>query len=173
MKSSYDTFYDPPPVRLPGSEKLLRIQATSGKCPQKESLFTLHSAIGFRRADNSIEIEKIAGFCHDRRMLRTYWLHRIHQLVDAATSEEIHDLAAWIATKQEADMAMGATESCIASGSHDDLRSNASTAARSNTGPAIDEAVRFALMLGDRDIAERLFRIGGLLTTKQDAESAS
>ena len=171
MKSGYDVLYDPPPVRLTGPEKLLRIQATSGKCPQKESLFTLHSAIGFRRADNSIEIEKIAGFCHDRRMLRTYWLHRVHQLVDATTSEEIHDLATWIASKQEPDMTN--TQSCLDNAPDDERRSNAAIAARSNTGPAIDEAVRFALMLGDRDIAERLFRIGGLLTSKQASGPAS
>jgi hypothetical protein len=164
MKSVFALDYEPPAVRIASAGRLLRLQATSGKSAQKESLFTLHSASGFKRADGSVEIEKIAGYCHDRGMLRTYWLHRVHAISDAVTGEEIDDLAGWIA----------AIEARGESGTPDQERQEMTAAAQPvpqprNAAAAIDDAVRCALEHGDRAIAERLFRIGGLL--KHDTRS--
>jgi hypothetical protein len=152
MKTMFAPSHEQPAIRIAGSERLLKLQAVSGKCPQKESLFTLHSASGFRRGDGTIEIEKIAGYCHDRRMLRTYWLHRVHMVADAVTGEEIDNIGEWIAT---AELGGAVTDHAVTA--------SGSPAAGRNAAAAIDEAVRCALEQGDRDMAERLFRIGGLL----------
>jgi hypothetical protein len=110
MKTVFAPSYEPPAIRIAGAEKLLKLQAVSGKVAQKESLFTLHSASGFRRGDGTVEIEKIAGYCHDRRMLRTYWLHRVHVLADAITGEEIDNLAEWISAAEPSGAFHGAPE---------------------------------------------------------------
>jgi N-acyl-D-aspartate/D-glutamate deacylase len=86
-----------------------------------------------------LEIEKVAGYCHERRKLRTIWLHRIRSVVDAATGEQIHDLAAWLERAPEA------------------------APAAMSAAAATDEATLHAWRQGETEIAERLFRIGAQL----------
>lgn len=63
---------------------------------------TIHRAIGHQRPDGSIALEAVAGYCHLRKMARTF---RIDGIADIVTDdgEVVSDLAAWILAQVDQD----------------------------------------------------------------------
>ncbi len=173
IKRAFQTFQDVASVRIPVTERLIRLQTSNGKWRERERLFTLHSASGIQQPDGAVELEEIAGYCHERRMLRTYRLRHVQVMIDAATGMEIADLADWIEASQVQAPALSGDD---VGGAWPDAR-QARTGAPAGQGgrpqsaaEAIDDAVRCAWQNGDREIAERLFRIGGLLNDARRAK---
>ncbi len=162
-------FQDIPAIRMQGAERTVRLQISGARYSGKETLFTLHSASGFRRADGTVTLEKIAGYCHERRMLRTLWLHRVVAITDIATGEPITDIADWLKANEIVTALPYEPEAphYLSPPANEDLAPLDESAAPANAAEAIDEAARFAWEAGDQEIGERLFRIGGLLAASR------
>ena len=89
------TSYDFPSVRLEGPAWTVVLYMPYHKSAESKGLFTLHSASGYR-TENGITIDKLHGFCHVGRKLRTIWMHRISRIVDALTDVEVRDISDWL-----------------------------------------------------------------------------
>ncbi len=90
---------EPEAVRIPVNEHPVRLRTATGNGPVQDRLFTLHSARALRLHNGEIELEQIAGYCHERKMLRTYRIGQIKQMFDVNEGQEIADLTEWLKTR--------------------------------------------------------------------------
>jgi len=58
-------------------------------------LVTVHRATGHQALDGTIELEDIRGYCHLRKMARTFRVERVSNVV-TVDGEVVSDLTAWI-----------------------------------------------------------------------------
>jgi hypothetical protein len=140
-------------VRIPNLHGPIRIQVRHRQGLAAESLFTLHSLTGHRTPDGTVEVERIAGFCHLRKALTNYWYDQVACIYDPGTGEAIQDLAAWAV----APLPAGTGSGMAGPPSPQSGFSNTS----SRLAAAIDRAILHADAFGADDIADRLRLVRG------------
>ena len=142
-------------VRIANLHGPIRIRVRHRQGLAAESLFTLHSLIGHRAADGTVEVERIAGFCHLRKALTNYWYDQVACMYDPATGEAISDLAAWSVEPPPRQPGSGLEGPPPSHGG--------SPRRGSQLVAAIDRAILHADTFGAADIADRLRRVRGTL----------
>jgi hypothetical protein len=147
-------------VRLLQLDAVVHLRLKPKSSQMADGLFTLHSVTGFRMPDGRLQLERIAGFCHVRHCLKTYWVEQIDALQDPDTSETIADLARWLAARP------ATSESRIGAAAQDAVTQRASargdlvqTRQRVTVLRAIEKAIACAVDRGLDDVAARLTSI--------------
>lgn len=69
----------------------------SGEGERTRRLVTVHRAVGSQMPDGTIALDEIHGYCHLRKMARTFRIDRIREAV-TDDGEVITDFAGWILT---------------------------------------------------------------------------
>jgi hypothetical protein len=151
-----------PPRRLSPANTVICIRLKQKYSLPVDSRFELHSVSGFRLQNGTIQIERIAGFCHMKNALKTYWLDQIESMRSLG-GEPIDDLSTWLDQRQpelpQVD-ASGNPEPAdfVVRGPIAEPKRQASSVSRS-----IEKAIDAAAANGFTDIADRLRVIKSLL----------
>jgi hypothetical protein len=151
------------PVRISEVEKLICIRLKLKYAFAVESRFTLHSVTGIRQHDGSMEIERIAGFCHLRNALKNYWADQIDTITDPDTKLEITDLAAWLRAGASKPADLGSMEM----GADTPVALRQTTQQKRGLGHllrTIERAILHAETTGLPEVADRLRGIRGTLS---------
>jgi hypothetical protein len=148
------------PVRLTQLDKIIQLRLKNKYALAAASRFTLHSVTGFRMPDGRLQVERIAGFCHLRNCLKNYWVEQIDSLQDPATSEDIADLAQWLALHPPPPANTAVLAAQDAAARRADARADVAQARQRITViRAVDKAIACATSRGLDDVASRLTKI--------------
>ena len=150
------------PKRAAAPDTVICIRLKQKYALSVESRFELHSVSGYRLQNGALQVERIAGFCHLKNTLKTYWLDQVES-VRSPCGEAIGDLAKWLDERQPSTPPI-AVEAIAASGNAS-LRGRLAEPKRQAdpVSRSIDKAIQAATVNGFGDIADRLRAIRSIL----------
>jgi hypothetical protein len=159
------------PRRLSPMNTIICIRLKQKYALAVDSRFELHSVSGFRLQNGALQIERIAGFCHLRNTLKTYWLDQVES-VRTPSGEPIDDLAKFLDERQPdmTDDASGAGPNAAGLA----MRSRLAEPKRQlgSVTRSIEKAIEAAATNGFSDIADRLRGIKSLLEDNHSTHGA-
>ena len=156
------------PVKIADLNRVICIRLKLRYALAVESRFTLHSASGTRLKDGSVQIDRVAGFCHLRNALQNYWAEQIATMRDPETSEEINDLGSWLISQPRSpDEDDGAGLRRRDRPSRPPREEVVQKRQRGQLAKTLEKAISHAEAYGFSDIASRLQGIRATLPLEQ------